>query len=227
MSAGNLSAAYRHQMRRATTRAMGGDPIVGWKIALTSPGAMKRFGTDEPVFAALHRSMSRPTGEPDRRARPSMVESEIAVRLGAHRPGESVVSRIESLAPALEFVRVIDDGVNLDDFVATGAAAIGVVLGEWHRVDQALLGALATGLHIDLRDGHDRAIACGNSEAVFGGPLSALAWLNDRLESEGLALLDDQIVMTGSFHRPVPVPKGGSIRATYAPIGWTVGADAR
>jgi 2-oxo-hept-3-ene-1,7-dioate hydratase len=59
----------------------------------------------------------------------------------------------------------------------------------------------------------------GVSAAIMGHPASGIAWLVNKLHAVGAGLKRGQIVLAGSFTRPVDIAKGDVIQADYGPLG--------
>jgi 2-oxo-hept-3-ene-1,7-dioate hydratase len=59
----------------------------------------------------------------------------------------------------------------------------------------------------------------GVSAAVMGHPAAGVAWLVNKLHAVGSKLEKGQIVLGGSFTRPVDVARGDVIHADYGPLG--------
>jgi 2-oxo-hept-3-ene-1,7-dioate hydratase len=53
----------------------------------------------------------------------------------------------------------------------------------------------------------------------MGHPASGIAWLVNKLHGVGAKLERGQIVLAGSFTRPVDIAKGDVIQADYGPLG--------
>jgi 2-oxo-hept-3-ene-1,7-dioate hydratase len=50
-------------------------------------------------------------------------------------------------------------------------------------------------------------------------PATGVAWLANKIAAHGLALEPGQVVLAGSFIRPIETRKGGTIQADYGPCG--------
>jgi len=59
----------------------------------------------------------------------------------------------------------------------------------------------------------------GVSAAIMGHPAAGVAWLANKLHAVGAKLERGQIVLAGSFTRPVSVAVGDVIQADYGPLG--------
>ena len=59
----------------------------------------------------------------------------------------------------------------------------------------------------------------GVSAAIMGHPAAGIAWLVNKLHDVGAGLRRGQIVLAGSFTRPVDIALGDVIHADYGPLG--------
>jgi 2-oxo-hept-3-ene-1,7-dioate hydratase len=59
----------------------------------------------------------------------------------------------------------------------------------------------------------------GVSAAVMGHPAAGIAWLVNKLHAVDTGLKKGQIVLSGSFTRPVDIKAGDVIHADYGPLG--------
>ena len=59
----------------------------------------------------------------------------------------------------------------------------------------------------------------GLAAGVLNHPATAVAWLANKIAPLGLALEPDQVVLAGSFIRPIETRKGDTIQADYGPYG--------
>ena len=59
----------------------------------------------------------------------------------------------------------------------------------------------------------------GVSAAIMGHPAAGVAWLVNKLADQDIGLEKGQIVLAGSFTRPVSIVAGDVIQADYGPLG--------
>src|SRR4029450_13179480 len=99
------------------------------------------------------------------------------------------------------------------DTIADNAANAGIVLGgrpiRPMDADLRWIGALC------FRNGQleETGLAAG----VLNHPATSVAWLANKIASNGLALEAGQVVLAGSFIRPIETRKGDTIQADYGP----------
>lgn len=55
----------------------------------------------------------------------------------------------------------------------------------------------------------------GTADAAMGDPVSALAWLVERLGQRGEVLPAGSVVLTGGLTRAVPLAPGATVRAVF------------
>ena len=90
----------------------------------------------------------------------------------------------------------------------------------------AVGGVILGGNPIDLRDIDIRDIngsllingeerEKGNSIEVLGNPLTAVAWLANKLSQFGVAFEPGDVILSGSFLRALPVAAGDDIVARF------------
>ncbi len=190
--------------------AAGEGPLVGWKIALTTPVMQRLVGIDHPceggIFAArlYHRTASLAHAD----CVSLGVESEIALSLdrdlgadGVPYDRETVADAVAGAMAAIEIVdtRNADfgaaDAIDAALLIADNAMNFGAVVGapadDWRRHD---LAALAGRMIINGEEvGH------GVGADALGHPLAALAWLANSLVRRGRMLRAGDVVLTGSI----------------------------
>src|ERR1700690_3674873 len=122
---------------------------------------------------------------------------------------EILDTRIERVDPRTKTTRKIFDTI------ADNAANAGIVLGGRPlrplEADLRWIGALC------YRNGQleETGLAAG----VLNYPATAVAWLANKIAPNGLALEAGQVVLAGSFIRPIETRKGDTIQADYGQYG--------
>jgi 2-oxo-hept-3-ene-1,7-dioate hydratase len=134
-----------------------------------------------------------------------------------------VLNATDFVAPALEIldtrIERIDAATKatrkIYDTIADNAANAGIVLGgrpiRPSDADLRWIGALC------FRNGQleETGLAAG----VLNHPATAVAWLANKIAPHGLALEPGQVVLSGSFIRPIETRKGDTIQADYGAYG--------
>ena len=103
----------------------------------------------------------------------------------------------------------------ITDTIADNAASGGIVLGgrtiRPFDIDVRWVGATLSKNGIIEES--------GVSAAIMGHPAAGVAWLANKLAAVGETLKKGQILLGGSFTRPVDIAAGDVIHADYGPLG--------
>ena len=101
------------------------------------------------------------------------------------------------------------------DTISDNAANAGVVLGDSrHAVDAFDLRWVGA---ITARNGEVEETGLG--AGVLNDPVESMVWLVRRLAQYGDGLRTGDVVLSGSFIRPIEARNGDSFRADYGPFG--------
>ncbi|MDP2083666.1 MAG: 2-oxo-hepta-3-ene-1,7-dioic acid hydratase [Gemmobacter sp.] len=225
-----LDDAYAIQAEVVAQKRAGGARVIGWKIGLTSRAMQSALAIDTPDSGVLFDDMLFPDGAtvPPRRFIQPRVEAEIAFVMAAPLAGAritraDVVAATAHVAPSLEILdtRILraDPATGqprrIFDTVADNAANAGLVLGpQRHAIaahDLRWTGAIVK------RDGVVEETGLG--AGVLDDPVTGILWLVHRLARYGMGLAAGDIVLSGSFIRPVECPPGAVIEADFGPFG--------
>jgi 2-oxo-hept-3-ene-1,7-dioate hydratase len=101
------------------------------------------------------------------------------------------------------------------DTIADNAADAGLVLGG--RVFRPLDVDLRWVAAVLLRNGTIEE--SGVAAAVLNHPGNGVAWLANRLAQHGVSLERGEVILSGSFTKPVFAEPGDSFVADYGPLG--------
>lgn len=209
-------------------------PPVGYKAALTNPGAQERFGVDEPVRGILLEGMLLEDGASvpaDFGARPQ-YEADLLVVIDdaavneAGTPDE-VLDHVSAVIPFIELPDLaVTPDQTIDGSVLTSinvAARLGV-LGEPVPVERTpqFLRALAD-MTVRMVDQDGAEIERTRGSAVLGHPLNSVPWLVD----DGVRLEAGDLVSVGSVGSLYPVERGRTITATYEGLPGTPSVSVR
>ncbi|MBO6667601.1 fumarylacetoacetate hydrolase family protein [Parvibaculum sp.] len=206
--------AYRIQQAFIARKVAAGGKVKGYKVGLTSKPMQEFSGTNEPDFSAVTDDFFLPESTPIPMSRffAPMIEMEIAVVMKEPLKGPGVlpvdvIRATDFVLPAIEIVdfRVQrEPGLNVIDNIADLAFCGAVVLGaNPRRLDQ-----------IDIRRVQGALYKNGNKElegeasAVLGNPVTAVAWLANKLGEFGTSFQPGDTILTGSFIRVLPVAAG-------------------
>src|SRR5437667_661889 len=226
----SIADAYAIQKSWIDIKVAEGRVIKGHKIGLTSRAMQSALNIDEPDSGVLLDDMFFADGGlvPSERFIATRVEAELAFIMKTRLSGPGctlfdVLNATDFVVPALEILDTRIERVDRDtqatrkifDTIADNAANAGIVLGgrPLRPLDADLrwIGALC------FRNGQleETGLAAG----VLNHPATAVAWLANKIAPHGLALEPGQVVLAGSFIRPIETCKGDTIQADYGPYG--------
>lgn len=225
-----LDDAYAVQGSLVRLKRDAGRRITGRKIGLTSKTMQRALEIETPDSGVLFDDMHVEHGATVPRGRfiEPRIEAEIAFVMGTALAGRAV-TRDEVLdatgfvAPSLEILdtRVLrrDPGSGrariIVDTVSDNAANAGLVLGaERHAVDAFDLRWVGA---IVRRDGVVEETGLG--AGVLDDPATSVLWLVHRLAAYGDGLAAGDVVLSGSFVRPIEAPPGSRFEADFADFG--------
>ncbi len=231
-----LADAYAVQRVGMTRKLAEGRRIVGWKIGLTSKAMQAALGIATPDSGVLYDDMIVDDGAvvPAGRFIQPRIEAEIAFVMGSAIEGranrEEVLAATEAVAPAIEILdtRILRRDPEtgkpriIVDTVADNAANAGLVLGaERHApdaVDLRWVGAIVS------KNGEVEETGLG--AGILNDPVTGIVWLAARMAEYGQRIEAGQVVLAGSFIRPVECPPGSRIEADFGSFGQvSVGFD--
>jgi len=228
-----LDDAYAVQAAFVALKQKSGLVQVGWKIGLTSRAMQMALNITTPDSGVLLSDMLFQTGEtvPAGRFIEPRIEAEIAFIMARDLSGgdvtrADVIAATEAVAPSLEILdtRILrKDPASgepriIYDTVSDNAANAGVVLGvERHALDEAGAEALRAVGAIVKRDGVVEETGLG--AGVLDDPVSGIVWLVQRLALYGQGLSAGDIVLSGSFIRPIEAPPGSQFEADFGAFG--------
>ena len=218
-----LADAYAIQQLWLDRRVAAGARLVGRKIGLTSRAMQMASNFTEPDYGYLTDDMMFTDGAQIEAARfmSPRLEVELAFIMGRDLAGPGctvadVMRATEFITPAMELIayrtlvpRVIVD--TIADNAAAGAIVTGGRLVRPFDLDIRWIGATLSKNGIIEES--------GVSAAVMGHPAAGMAWLVNKLALHGSGLKAGQIVLAGSFTRPVSVAAGDVIQADYGALG--------
>ena len=216
--------AYEIQLLNIRRRLQAGAGVRGHKVGLSSKAMQDMMGVDEPDYGHLLTDMEVSSDEPvpaERYCFPR-VEVEVAFVLGETLPGagcteDDVLQATEYVAPAIELIdsRIADWDIKIADTIADNASSAGFVLGPErvspHDVDLRGIDAVL------MRNGEK--VAEGRSDAVLGNPVTAVAWLADKVAGFGVTLEAGHVILPGSMHRAIDVRPGDDFLADFEGFG--------
>lgn len=225
-----LADAYAVQAELvARKRAAGARPI-GWKIGLTSRAMQQALNIATPDSGVLFDDMLFADGAtvPAGRFIQPRIEAEIAFVMkaplrGRHVTREEVMAATDYVAPSLEILdtRILrSDPVTgrtriITDTVSDNAANAGIVMGSKRHIptdlDLRWIGAIVK------RDGIVEETGLG--AGVLDDPVTGILWLVHRLADYELGTHAGDVLLSGSFIRPIEAPAGSRFDADFGAFG--------
>jgi 2-oxo-hept-3-ene-1,7-dioate hydratase len=207
-----------------------GRRAIGHKIGLTSRAMQLASQITEPDFGLLLDDMLIRDGAEIDTARFIVPRFEVELAFILARPLEGpnvtlfdVLNATDYVTPALELIdarieqfdRVTKAPRKVLDTIADNAANGAIVLGgrpmKPDAVDWRWAGALL------YKNGVIEESGLG--AAVLNHPGNGVAWLANKLSLHGASLAAGEIVLGGSFTRPVACAVGDVFHADYGPLG--------
>jgi 2-oxo-hept-3-ene-1,7-dioate hydratase len=205
-----------------------GRKVRGHKIGLTSRAMQISSQIDEPDYGTLLDDMFFVPGAiPTERFIAPRVEVELAFILKRKLEGdvtvEEVLAATDYVTPAIEIIDARIEQFDrhtkvmrkVYDTISDNAANAGIILGgkQVHprEVDLPWCGAI-------LRQ-NGAVEETGLAAGVQGHPAIGVAWLARKLAPWGESLAAGEVVLAGSFTRPVAAKKGDLFDADYGPLG--------
>ncbi len=228
-----IEDAYRIQAAWKDIKLARGERLVGHKIGLTSKAMQQNmqistpdsgFLTDAMEFGAFDGPAVIPAGD----HLDPKIEVELAFKLNRDLDSSSVeladvIEATEYVVPALELIAArsfrADPGSGrrrtVVDTIADNAANAAIICGGRQigpsEVDLRWVGALL-GRNGEIEES-------GLAAAVLNHPANGIVWLARRYAEHGMALRSGDIVLAGSFTRPVDVRAGDHFSVDYGPLG--------
>lgn len=225
-----IDDAYAIQKAWVDLKLASGRKLVGHKIGLTSRAMQVSSNITEPDYGALLDDMlfEEGTDIPFERFIVPRVEVELAFILGKPLRGPNctifdVLDATDYVIPALEIIdariQQIDPQTQVTrkvfDTISDNAANGGVVMGgrpvRPHDIDLRRVPAIL------YRNGVIEE--SGVSAAVLNHPAKGVAWLANKLAPYDVTLEAGQIILGGSFTRPVAASPGDTFHVDYDQLG--------
>ena len=225
----HMDNAYAVQKALVALKVADGRRVTGWKIGLTSKAMQAALNIETPDSGILLDDMhfEDESTVPKGRFIQPRIEAEIAfvmkVGLDGAATREDVLSATDYVCPSLE---ILDTRVlradpktgqtrKIFDTISDNAANAGVVLGaERHNpnsVDLRWAGAICS------RNGEVEETGLG--AGVLNDPVMGIVWLSKRLQAYGQVIREGDVVLSGSFIRPVEARPGDRFHADFGLFG--------
>ncbi len=225
-----MDDAYAIQNAIYRAKLAQGRSVVGWKIGLTSKAMQDALNIDIPDSGILFDDMVFDHGATVSKGRfiQPRIEAEIAFVMKSPLGGpdvtlDDVLAATDYVAPSIE---ILDTRImradpetgqtrKIFDTISDNAANAGVVLGaERHAVDDFDLRWVGA---ITSRNGEVEETGLG--AGVLNDPVESVVWLARRMAQYGQSIEPGQVILSGSFIRPVECPSGARITADFGAFG--------
>lgn len=225
-----IADSYRVQAEFLRLKEAAGERQTGWKIGLTSRAMQAALNIETPDSGVLFDTMCFEDGERIPRGRfiQPRIEAELAFVLHTELSSPEttfldVLRATEYVVPALEILDTRIERVcretgktrTVFDTISDNAANAGYLLGGTaarpEAIDLRRAGAVVS------RNGVVEETGLG--AGVLGNPAQGVAWLVRRLAGLGQGIRPGEIVLSGSFIRPIETAGGTTITADYGPLG--------
>ena len=225
-----MEDAYAVQAALVKRKLASGRRIIGWKIGLTSKAMQDALKINIPDSGILFDDMLFENGAtvPKGRFIQPRIEAEIAFIMKADLKGPNVT--VEHVRAATDFVapslEILDTRIlrvdpetkatrTIVDTISDNAANAGIVLGaERHAIDAFDLRWVGA---IVKRNGEVEETGLG--AGVLDEPATGIAWLANRLAQHGDHIRAGDVVLSGSFVRPVEAIAGSNFFADFDAFG--------
>ncbi|WP_439239218.1 2-oxo-hept-4-ene-1,7-dioate hydratase [Lonepinella sp. BR2919] len=226
----SIEDAYEIQKAWVAIKIKEGRVLKGHKIGLTSKAMQNSSQINEPDYGALLDDMFFAENDeiPFDRFIVPRVEVELAFMLKSELSGPNctifdVLNATDYIQPALEIIDArieqFDKQTKVPrkvfDTISDNAANAGVVLG----------GRVIKPMDMDLRwipavlYRNGIVEESGVSTAVLNNPVKGVAWLANKLHPYGVTLKAGEIILSGSFTRPVAARRGDTFHVDYHQLG--------
>jgi len=225
-----LEDAYQVQKAWIDMKLARGRKKIGKKIGLTSRAMQLAMKIDEPDFGVLLDDMAFENEcelVSDNFLDPR-VEVEFGFKLKKTLSGEAlslenVLQATHYIQPMLEIIAARSYRVHTQtnytrtiyDTISDNAASAAFIVGgekmDPHKIDLAGAGAAL------YRNGEVEETGLG--AGILGHPANALIWLAKRLAPFGESLQAGEVILAGSFTRPVVCRAGDRFLADYGRLG--------
>jgi 2-oxo-hept-3-ene-1,7-dioate hydratase len=225
-----MDDAYAIQAAWVKIKLAAGRKVVGWKIGLTSKAMQSALNISTPDSGVLFDDMIFEDGAtiPQTRFIQPRIEAEIAFVMkhdlsGPNNTVADVLTATDYVAPSLEILDTrilrLDPSTKktrtIVDTISDNAANAGIVLGKQRfnprDIDMRWMGAIVSK--------NNEVEETGLGAGVLNDPALGIAWLANRLAQYGDHISAGQVVLSGSFIRPIETKHGDQIHADFGAFG--------
>jgi len=225
-----IDDAYAIQAAWQQIKLDRGEVLVGHKIGLTSRAMQAAMNITTPDSGFLTSAM---VFEPESELITASfcdpkLEIELAFVLGEDLSGtdltvDDVLDATNYVTPAVELIAArsfrrdptTGRTRTVIDTISDNAANAGIIMGDVQvsARDVDLRWVSALGARNDVIE--ETGVAAG----VLGHPARGIVWLARRYHEQGLTLAAGQVILAGSFTRPIDIRAGDDFHFDYGPLG--------
>lgn len=210
-----------------TWRARGeaaGRRLAGRKIGLTSKVMQEATGITEPDYGAIFADQIFENGSVIEHAQFSNVRIEVELAFvlkddvkGPNTTIFDVLKATDYVVPALEILssRIEMEGRTIVDTISDNAALGGIIYGGTPIAPDAVDLRWISALLYRNETIEDTGVAA----AVLNHPAMGVVWLANKLAQHGDSLKSGEIILAGSFTKPMWVYPGDTVHADYGDLG--------
>lgn len=225
-----MDDAYAIQKNWVDQKIENGAQVKGYKIGLTSRAMQMAVNIDQPDFGVLLDDMFFPDGAqiPAGDFLDPRIEVELAFVLKAPLKGANVtifdvLNATDYVVPAIELIAARCHRTDPEtgytrkvyDTIADNAANGGIIIGGRPiRPDEMDIRWAGAALYLN-----GQIEETGLASGVLGHPANGICWVCKRFAPHGIGLEAGQVILSGSFTRPVAVKTGDTVHADYGPLG--------
>ena len=222
-----MDDAYAVQKALVALKIADSRRVIGWKIGLTSKAMQYALNIDIPDSGILFDDMHFEDGAtvPAGRFIQPRIEAEIAFVMKADLNGaarrDEVLAATDYVCPSLEILDTRIERVDVQtgqkrkifDTISDNAANAGIVLGcarhDPSAFDLRWAGAICS------RNEEETGLGAG----VLNDPVMGIVWLSERLEAYGQKIRAGDVVLSGSFIRPIEARPKDKFIADFGSFG--------
>ena len=226
----DMEDAYKIQAALVEKKINSGLKLEGWKIGLTSKAMQDALKIDIPDSGILFDNMFFKSGDeiPTERFIQTRIEAEIAFCMKGSLAGEvtreEVLQATDYVFPSLEILdtRIFRKDENTGkmrtvfDTISDNAANAGVISGfqknDPQKFDLRRVGSIV------MRNNEVEETGLG--AGVLNDPITGIIWLVKRLSEYNQKISPGEIILSGSFIRPIEARKGDEFYADFGDFGF-------
>nr|WP_269329144.1 2-oxo-hepta-3-ene-1,7-dioic acid hydratase [Kineosporia babensis] len=220
----SIEDAYAVQARWARRRSEAGHRVIGHKIGLTSRAMQSATGITEPDYGVIFEDQVYENGAVVPFDHYSNVRIEVELAFVLEQPLKGgqvtlfdVLDATKYVVPALEILNSHIEMANrtVVDTISDNAALGAMVLGGRPVAVDAVDLRWVSALLYRNQTVEETGVAAG----VLNHPATGVAWLANKLDQHDSGLEAGEIVLAGSFTRPMWVERGDTVHADYGTLG--------